>query len=180
MKKIVARKKGDFNAPWLELVYRKVKWGYQILFPDGTKSLPNVPCGYRTLRKTTTRNLHKWKYRKKVLNESLKTRELTLWTNFWWAKFWRKSTTLRKLAEQLKNTPDLGNYDISNEERSRRIVDALNQAEEYYRKFDFLFMEVDPMLGYQCDSFGDFLKKNKKVKKEKFYRPLPFNYVKYF
>ncbi len=175
---IKTRKSGNFNALWFYAIYEKLAWGYRIIFPDGSEKPGDVKMC--SLRKTVTKNYRKWKHRKKMLNAALKEgkkQKIGLWADFWWAKFWRKGKTLRRLALELTDTEDLPTYEISNIERSRQVIDALNQFEKYYQQFDWLFTKVDPMLGWQIEHFKDCLlsQKEKEIK-----RDVPRRFIQYF
>jgi len=172
--KVKARIRGDFNAPWMDVIYRRMK-GFYYKIVKGKKSDKKIQ--YRTLRKTVTINFHKWKSRKKSLNKSLKERKITLWTEFWWAKFWRKGKTLRKLAMELKDVTNLPNYQISNKDRSNQIINALDQAEKHYTQYDELFINTDPMLAYGIDEFNLFKKKHKA---KEIIRDIPRRFISYF
>jgi len=168
------RKRGDFDAVWFSATFKRIKNGMYFFFTGEEKvDFPTI-----TIRKTVYKNFHKWKYRRTILKNLLKKKKISLMTEYWWAKYWRKGKTLRTLLEELKNEPELVHgYSMTNKERYDQVLNALDQADEYYSKFDLLFTNVDPMLGFRCDSFKDFVKE----KKEKItYRPIPNKYISYF
>lgn len=182
--KIKTRLAGDFNAPWFFAIYQKVSKGfYSILLPNGEIEhlipVPHTKAKYCSLRKTVTKNFNKWKYRKKMLNKSLKEKKISLWQEYWWAKYWRKGKTLRVLALELAKMENLPEYEISNKERSKQIIDALDQSEKYHYKFDILFAHVDPMFAYRIETFKDFLKDYSK-KEQKTYKDIPRRFIQYF
>lgn len=179
---VKTRLKGDFNAPWISATWEILKGGCQVFFNETIVGGVQKKTPVRTLRKATSRNWNRWKFRRRILNETLKKKKLGIFADFWWAKFWRKGDSLRKQATQLRNEPDMTNYKMSNKERSAQILQALNQAEGYYIKFQALFNDVDPMLGYQIEKFVDFVKiYKKKFKKEpENIRYIPKRYIAYF
>ena len=169
------------ETPWIEAVWMKVKDGWSVIFAGTEIVRPQERSEYRTLRKVVYRNWHRWKFRRKLLNLALRKRKLGIYADFWWAKFWRRGGALRNLATELRDEPDLPSYVMSNRERADQILTALNQAEGYYLKFQELFNDVDPMLGYGVDVI-DFIKVYKKrFKKEpEHIRYVPPRYIAYF
>lgn len=98
-----------------------------------------------------------------MLNIVLKKKELTLFTDFWWAKYWRRGEALRAICKDLVLEPDLPHYEMTNKERAAQILNALDQADPYYNQFSTLFMHVSIKdLGYGIDLFTDFVKEMRK------------------
>ncbi len=176
--KIKTRLAGDFDAPWFDGIYRKVWWGWEVFVKGKAFRIIQGKPKICSMRKTVTKNFNKWKYRRKTLNAALKKKEITIWQEYWWAKFWRKGKTLRVLIEELKDTEELPNYSSTNRDRYFQILDALNQTEKHYQQYDPLFINVDPKLGWQCDTFKDFIKENKKL--EKYKVKMPRQYIAYY
>lgn len=171
---------GDPDAPWFEAMYQRMWWGWKIIVDGKIMRGHSNTTKMCSLRKTVSKNYKKWKYRRDCLNKAIKRKKLGLWAYFWWAKFWRKGKILRKLCLELKKYDDLPNYEPNNKERSRSIINAIDQSEKYYRKFDILFADVDPMLGYKIDDFTTFLKIYKKEKKKEIVRDVPYRFIQYF
>lgn len=142
---------------------RETRWGYRLLFPDGKLFRDGSTPEIKTTRKVAYTNFHKWKRRRKMLNICLKKKELTLFTDFWWAKYWRRGEALRAICKDLVLEPDLPHYEMTNKDRAAQILNALDQADRYYNQFSTLFMHVSIKdLGYGIDLFTDFVKDMRK------------------
>lgn len=143
------------------------------------KSFRPVEGDYKTLRRTVTTNFSKMKFRRDKLNKVIKEGHINIYSNFIWAKFWRKIILLKDFCEQLKKEPDLPGYNISNLNRATQVLNSVDDSVEYYKKFRPLFLHVSWDYGYGISSFIEFKKTLKKEEEFKI-KKIPRNYISYY
>lgn len=159
------------HIPFEDFEYVEGKGGY--------KHKPQAHAKTKTLRKTVYTNFHKLKDRRRLLNENLKKGKRTTFSDFMWAKMWRKIELLKRITPDLVDEPNLQGYDSTNKVRAAQVLDSVKQTEEHYRNFANLFQDVPENFGYGYDLFTDFIKTIKK-RDEKPPMKLPKRYMSHF
>lgn len=156
--------------------YIKTKKGWDVVLPLGVKTNTRE-IKLKTLRKTIRTNLHQYRMRRERLKKQLKKKKLTLFLSYSWAKYWRKVELLEMLANKLDGDTGLSVYQMSNQERKKQILGAVNQTREHWMQFAPLFEDIDTKtFAYGLD-FKDF--RETLPKEEKPLR-MPARYISYF
>ena len=171
------------SREWFTASYHNIGGVFKVFV--GRKLFRGIsgPPDLKTTRKTAYTNFCKWKTRRKILNSKLKEgknkNNLNMFTDFLWAKYWRKSEALKIICADLLKEPDLPAYTISNKDRVAQILNAVEQADEHYKQFSQLFIHVPKDFGYGIQFFDDF-KKELRAEELALNRRMPREYHSYF